>query len=173
MSPPVAPAELRAAMARWPTGVSVVTGHGDGRDVGLTVNAFLSVALAPPLVLVSLSHDADSTPVIDRTGRFTVNVLAAEQRAVSERFAQAVPSAAKFEGLAVDRGAGGVLRLRDVLVALECEVRFRQDVADHRLFVGEVGALYPGRERPPLLYFQGRYAEAAPDGQLRLELGPR
>jgi flavin reductase ActVB len=168
MSSPVEPAAFRAVMARWPTGVSVVTGHEDGHDVGLTVNAFLSVSLTPPTVLVSLSLDADSTAVVDRTGRFTVNLLAASQRDVSERFARTIPSGEKFGELPIERGAGSVPRLRDALAALECEVRSRLQVADHRVFVGEVIALHPGPDAPPLVFYHSGYAEVEQDGRYRL-----
>ncbi|HXQ79552.1 MAG TPA: flavin reductase family protein, partial [Thermoplasmata archaeon] len=87
-SPPkVDGSEFRNVMARWATGVSVVTARDGPLDAGLTVNAFLSVSLAPPSVLVSLTEDSDTTPVIERTGLFAVNFLAADQRALSERFA--------------------------------------------------------------------------------------
>ncbi len=77
-APPPAPvdgAEFRNLMARWATGVSVVTARDGALDAGLTVNALLSVSLAPPSVLVSLTEDADTTPVIERTGLFAVNLL--------------------------------------------------------------------------------------------------
>ena len=85
-------------MSRWATGVSVVTARDGSADAGLTVNAFLSVSLHPPTVLVSLTQDADTTPVIERTGPFAVNFLAADQRALSERFARRRPSVGEVHG---------------------------------------------------------------------------
>jgi flavin reductase (DIM6/NTAB) family NADH-FMN oxidoreductase RutF len=156
---PVDPARFREWMARWATGVSVVTGRGPEGPVGLTVNAFLSVALRPPTILVSLTHDADSTPVIDRTGLYAVNLLAFDQRALSERFAQAEAPTAKFEGLAVRTGSLGLPLLPDTLGALEARVVRRLDVADHRLLIGEVVAIHPGRPVAPLLFYRRRYSE--------------
>jgi 3-hydroxy-9,10-secoandrosta-1,3,5(10)-triene-9,17-dione monooxygenase reductase component len=153
-------------MARWATGVSVVTAHGGAGDFGLTVNAFLSVSLAPPQLLVSLSHDADTTPVVAESGRFTVNLLTEAQRPVSERFAKAIPGPEKFAGLPFERGRGEVLRLTGALASLECRVAGAFDVADHRLVVGEVDGLEVGPEARPLLFFQSRYAGVAPGRSL-------
>jgi len=168
---PVAPQEFRRWMARWATGVSVVSAREGERDYGMTVNALLSVALEPPLLLVSLSHDADTTPVVERTGRFSVNFLAADQRALSERFARPLPPAEKFAGLSLHRGPSGLALLDGTLGAVECRVTSRYPTLDHILFVGEVVHQELGRTAPPLLFFRSAYAEAeSPD---RLHLGTR
>jgi flavin reductase (DIM6/NTAB) family NADH-FMN oxidoreductase RutF len=160
--------ELRRFMAHWATGVTVVT-VGDGpRDFGLTVNAFLSVSLHPPTVLVSLTQDADSTPVLERVGAFAVNLLAFDQRSLSERFAAAVPPEEKFRGLPLRRGVTGAPLLHGTLGALEARVERPFDVADHRLFLGKVVALHSGRDVEPLLFFRSRYSESAGAGSLTL-----
>ena len=168
---PIDPAGFRALAARWSTGVSVVTARDGLTDAGLTVNAFLSVSLAPPSVLVSLTEDADTTPVIDRTGSFAVNLLAADQRALSERFARSVAPAEKFAGVPVHRATTGAALLNDTLGALECRVASRIPAYDHVLFVGEVVYQELGRDAPPLLFFRSAYAEA--EGSDRLHLGTR
>ena len=164
-------AEFRTFMGRWPTGVSVVTARDGATDAGLTVNAFLSVSLVPPSVLVSLTVDADTTPVIERTGRFAVNFLAADQRPLSERFARQTPPAEKFAGLAFHRGRTGLALLDATLGAIECRVVSRVPAFDHILFVGEVVHQESGREALPLLFFGSRYAEV--EGSERLHLGAR
>jgi flavin reductase (DIM6/NTAB) family NADH-FMN oxidoreductase RutF len=172
-APSVDPTAFRGAMARWATGVSVVTALGPVGPVGLTVNAFLSVALQPPTILISLTHDADSTPVIDQSGRFAVNLLAADQRSLSERFARTDPPAEKFRGLEVRTGEAGLPLLADTLGALEARVIQRIDVADHRLFVGEVTAIHAGREAPPLVFYRSQYAAPDADGALHLPGRPK
>jgi flavin reductase (DIM6/NTAB) family NADH-FMN oxidoreductase RutF len=162
---------FRDLMGRWSTGVSVVTARDGPLDAGLTVNAFLSVSLSPPSVLVSLTEDADTTPVIDRTGLFAVNLLAADQRAVSERFARPVPPAEKFTDLPVHRGQTGVALLDGTLGALECRVVSRAPAYDHVLFVGQVVRAELGRDAPPLVFFRSAYADAEPGD--RLHLGTR
>jgi len=169
--PPAKGTEFRTFMGRWPTGVSIVTARDGATDAGLTVNAFLSVSLAPPSVLVSLTRDADTTPVIERTGLFAVNFLAADQRSLSERFARQSPPAEKFAGLAVHRGRSGLALLDATLGAIECRVVSRAPAYDHVLFVGEVVHQELGREALPLVFFGSTYAEG--EGSDRLHLGTR
>jgi len=168
---PVAGPEFRAFMARWPTGVSVVTAREGPVDAGLTVNAFLSVSLSPPSVLVSLTKDADTTPVIERSGSFAVNFLAADQRPVSERFARQTSPAEKFAGLAFHRGRTGIALLDGTLGAVECRTVASTPAYDHLLFVGEVVALEMGRDALPLVFYGSSYAET--EGADRLHLGNR
>jgi flavin reductase (DIM6/NTAB) family NADH-FMN oxidoreductase RutF len=166
------PTDFRRVMGHWPTGVSVVTTRAEGEDAGLTVNAFLSISLHPPLVLVSLTRDATSTPLIDRSGRFAVNLLAWDQRALSERFAQAIPSEQKFQGVPVHRGLRDVPLLDGAVAHLECRVRTAEDSEDHRLFIGAVERIGPIREVPPLLFYRSRYGEPDGTGLVQLATGP-
>ena len=159
---------FRRLMGRWPTGVSVVTSRSAEGDVGLTVNAFLSVSLEPPQVLISLTHDADTTPVVERERRFAVNLLAYDQRAVSERFALALPPPEKFRGVAVDRSPAGLPLLPNTLGSLECHLTARLPVADHLLLVGEVVDQRFGRDVAPLLFYRSGYAELEAPDRLRL-----
>ncbi|HLM70118.1 MAG TPA: flavin reductase family protein [Thermoplasmata archaeon] len=169
--PTVAGADFRTFMGRWPTGVSVVTARDGPVDAGLTVNAFLSVSLTPPSVLVSLTLDADTTPVIERTGLFAVNFLAADQRPVSERFARPTPPVEKFAGLAIHRGRTGVALLDGTLGAVECRTVSRAPAFDHVLFVGEVVHQEIGRDAPPLVFFRSTYTGL--EGSGRLHQGTR
>ena len=170
-TPAIDSAGFRSLMSRWATGVSVVTAQDGEVDAGLTVNAFLSVSLTPPTVLVSLTRDADTLPVIERSHRFAVNFLAADQRALSERFALAVPPSEKFAGVPVHRTARGVPLLDATLGSVECRVASTHSVHDHVLVVGEVVYQELGREAPPLLFFRSAYSEA--EGSDRLHLGTR
>jgi len=160
--------EFRRAMGRWATGVTVVTAHDGTIDAGLTVNAFLSVSLRPPSVLVSLQDDVDTLPIVERARAFAVNVLAADQRPVSDRFAQAVPSEQKFRDLPVRRGASGAALLEGTLGAFECRVVSIAPAFDHRLVVGEVTAIHPGRDAPPLVFFRSGYGTAEAEDRIRL-----
>ena len=166
--PPVDRGAFRDAMSRWATGVSVVTAHADGTDAGLTVNAFLSVALDPPSVLVALTQDVDTLPVLEKSGAFAVSVLAAGQRPVSDRFAQAIPTAEKFRGIPVHRGSTGAPLLDGALASLECRVARIFPVYDHRFVIGEVERIERGPDGAPLLFFRSGYAVEGPDGTVRL-----
>ncbi|MFZ1024448.1 MAG: flavin reductase family protein [Thermoplasmata archaeon] len=150
--------QFRQLMARWATGVTVVTAHEEGRDYGMTVNAFLSLSLTPPSVIISLGVEAETTPVIERTRRFAVNVLAEGQREVSIRFANTIPSAEKFESLPVHRGRGDVPLLDGAIARFECDVRTSWRSTDHLVFVGDVIGQSPGADEPPLLFYHANYA---------------
>ena len=167
---PVDATEFRRLMARWATGVSVVTARDRATDAGLTVNAFLSVSLNPPSILVSLMRDVDTLPLIERTGQFAVSFLTAAQRPLSERFARMIPAAEKFEGVAVHRGPHGLALLDGTLGALECRVTSLTPAHDHVLALGEVVYQESGGEALPLVFFRSTYAE--PEGSDRLRLPP-
>jgi 3-hydroxy-9,10-secoandrosta-1,3,5(10)-triene-9,17-dione monooxygenase reductase component len=157
-------------MGRWATGVSIVTAREDGRNYGLTVNALVSVALSPPLLLISLMQSADSTPVIQRTRRFAVNFLAVDQRLVSDLFARAIPSPEKFTAVSFTINSRNLPILSGTLGSVECEIRSEYPVADHLLLIGEALDMSPGRDVAPLLFYRGRYAEG--DGENRLKFPP-
>jgi 3-hydroxy-9,10-secoandrosta-1,3,5(10)-triene-9,17-dione monooxygenase reductase component len=165
---PVAPAVFRALMARWATGVSVVTARHGGGDAGLTVNSLVSVTLTPPTVLVSLTTDADTLPVAEASGHFGVSFLAADQRVLSERFARTAERAEKFDGVAVHRGPAGSPLLDGHIGAVECRLVDRTPVHDHVLLRGEVIHTESGRDAPPLLFFRSGYASAESAELLRL-----
>lgn len=159
---------FRRWMGRWPTGVCVVTSREGERDFGLTVNAFLSVSLVPPTVLVSLGHEADSTAVVARTGRYAITLLAADQRGLSERFAKTTPPEEKFRGVAVHRGPSGLALLDGALGWLDATVTKAVDLGDHTLFVGRVDRLEAGADRTPLVFHRGQYAEPESPDLIRL-----
>lgn len=170
MSPTVDPAEFRRFMGRWATGVSVVTAHEAGKDFGLTVNAFLSVSLDPPTVLVSLGEEANTTPVVSRRRRFAVSLLRADQEPLSHRFARADVAPSKFEGVPIHRWEDGTAVLDGTLGALLCRVREEYRAGDHRLFLADVEAMETGSEGLPLLFYRGKYGRA--QGPTTVDLPP-
>jgi 3-hydroxy-9,10-secoandrosta-1,3,5(10)-triene-9,17-dione monooxygenase reductase component len=97
-----------------------------------------------------------------------VNLLAAEQRPLSERFARAVPSAEKFAGLPVHRGPTGAPLLDGTLGAIDCRVVAKVPSHDHLLVVGEAVHLEFGADSAPLVFYHSGYADAEPGGRLRL-----
>jgi flavin reductase (DIM6/NTAB) family NADH-FMN oxidoreductase RutF len=166
--PTIEPARFRALMARWATGVSVVTARHEGSDSGLTVNSLVSVTLTPPTVLVSLTTDADTLPVAEASGHFGVSFLAADQRELSDRFARTIDRSEKFAGIAVHRGPAGSALLDGHVGGLECRVVGRTPVHDHVLLLGEVVHAEPGRDAPPLVFVRSGYAHAEANDLLRL-----
>jgi flavin reductase ActVB len=158
--PSVAPATYRAALSRFASGVTVVTSRdATGHDYGMTVSAFSSLSLSPPLVLVCIDRAAAWHAAIEHSASFVVHVLANTQEGFSRRFAS--ERADKFDGLVLERTAHGVLRLPDALATLECRITARHVEGDHTIVVGAVEHAEV-REGEPLLYHRGRYARLAP-----------
>ena len=151
------PDSFRAVLGRFATGVTVVTARGaDGRDAGMTVSAFCSLSLDPPLVLVCIAHDASLHDALVVGVPFAVNVLAAGQEALSRRFSGADVN--RFDGIGYSRGQTDVALLDDTLAHLECRVAALHAAGDHTICVGAVVAAGVRGERP-LLYYRGGYAQ--------------
>ena len=152
------PDSFRSVLGRFASGITVITTvDADGHDVGMTASAFCSVSLLPPLVQACVDRTASMFQALQRAERFGVNVLAAEQEALSRRFA-AVESSHRFEGIGYSRGENGVVLLDDALAHIECRMVSRVEAGDHMLFVGEVERA-TARDARPLLYYRGGYAQ--------------
>lgn len=148
---------FRAVLGRFATGVTIVTTRdGELRDHGMTVSAFSSVSLDPPLVMVCIGTDATMAPVMHTAETFTVNVLSADQEAMSRRFSGKLDN--RFSGLGFSRGLLGNAILDDVLASLECRVVARHAAGDHVLVIGEVHA-GAAHDQRPLLYYRGGYSQ--------------
>jgi len=153
--------QFRAAMGSFATGVTIVTAcDAAGAPVGLTANSFNAVSLAPPLVLWSLAAAARSMRVFGRARHFAVNVLAAEQRALAERFAG--PVADRFAGISWRRGLQGCPLIDGAAASFECFSRSRHDEGDHSIFIGEVQRCMHRAGAQPLLFHAGRYIDGLP-----------
>lgn len=159
---PFTPREFRDALGRFATGVTVVTMHvraadgteegGSYRTYGITVNAFMSVSLDPPLVAISIDKKARAHATLQGAERFGVSVLAAGQQVLSDLFAgrPVEEPLQPFEQLA------GFPVLRGALAQLVCSAYQEHEVGDHTIFVGKVEALRHA-EGTPLLFFKGQY----------------
>ena len=152
------PDSFRSVLGRFASGITVVTTRdADGRDVGMTVSAFCSVSLDPPLVQVCVDHAASLYAALAVSQRYGVSILASEQEALSRRFATA-ESTRRFDGIGYRRGESGVLLLDDALAQLECRIVASHPTGDHTIFVGEVESA-TARSARPLLYYRGGYAQ--------------
>jgi len=157
---------FRLTMGRFATGVTVVTTLDRERPQGITVNALSSVSLEPPLVLVALDRRRFITPTVRSTGRYAVNVLGADQQALSDCFAGAdvTPDRDAFCGAAWSPGVTALPLLDGALAALECTVVETFSAGDHDLFVARVDALHElAPEGEPLIYCRRRYRRLDPD----------
>lgn len=148
--------EFRAALGMFATGVTIVTARSaDGQVIGLTANSFNSVSLSPPLVLWSLSRIAASLPVFSAGSHYAINVLAADQKTLADRFA--TRGADRWTGVTFDQGAGGAPLLHGAAATFECFNRSRYEEGDHVIFVGEVERCTHRIGASPLLFHGGRY----------------
>lgn len=155
-SPPFTQEELRATLGQFATGVTIVTARAaDGRLVGLTANSFNSVSLSPPLVLWSLAHAAASMAALSAGSHYAINVLAADQQTLAERFA--ARGVDRWAGVAHTPGMHGAPLLAGAAASFECFNRSRYDEGDHVIFVGQVERCSHRAGASPLLYHGGRF----------------
>ena len=151
--------EFRSVLGRFASGVTVLTARDvDGRDHGMTVSAFCSASLVPPLVLACIDHTADMHRVLQSATHFGISILSDGQEALSRRFAE-LP-ADRFDGIGYQRGESGVVLLDDALAHLECRRVARHDAGDHTIYVGEVERS-EALKGMPLLYYRGGYTQIA------------
>ncbi len=153
--------DFRNAMARFASGVTVVTTHdAAGKPVAFTASAFSSLSLDPPLILVCLDRKADSFPAFHEAGHFTVSILAAHQAEHGMRFA--TKSADKFAGVTVDSGeVTGIPLIPEALVHLECRTHQHLDGGDHVIIIGEV-LRAQSNDQEPLLHFNRKFGRFQP-----------
>ncbi len=149
---PISPAEFRQTLSRWPSGVTVVSMRDGDAEHGITVSAFSSLSLEPPLIGVAIARRARAHDFLERLPRFAVSVLREDQRHLSDRFAGRLvelddPPFEPFDELPVVRGA---------VAHIACTIVQRLPVGDHTLYVGQIDAAQVSDEAP-LAYHRGGY----------------
>ena len=151
------PRELRNACGQFGTGVTIITTHCEGRDHGMTANAFMSVSLDPPLVAISIAKSAKMLRNIQSTGRFAVSVLAEGMEDLAWHFA----GKPKLDLRDVFE------RHNDLPVIANAAAYFVTDLADeiiagdHTIFLGHVREMSLQPSTRPLLFFRGRFGSLA------------
>jgi flavin reductase (DIM6/NTAB) family NADH-FMN oxidoreductase RutF len=153
---------FKSVLRRWASGVTVVTTCAGERALGMTVSAFSSVSLDPPLVLVCADRAAHTNALIAESGVFAVNILAEGQEDLSTRFSTEGNEDVRFEGLACRRAGTGSPWLPGAAALLDCRVAATHPAGDHVIYIGEVldAELAEGVE--PLLYYDAAYRGLAP-----------
>lgn len=148
--------EFRASLGMFATGVTIVTARtGTGELVGLTASSFNSVSLDPPLVLWSLATVAGSMAAFSNGRHYAINVLAADQQQLAERFASPVED--RWAGVSFTEGINGAPLLAGAVASFECFNRSQYAEGDHVIFVGEVERCGHRPGAAPLLYHGGRF----------------
>ena len=156
---PPTPSEWRAAMGRFATGVTIVTSLDGETPVGTTVNAFCSVSLDPPLLLICLDHANPVLRPLEACGLFGVNFLDADCGDLAWRFGRD-PMGGRFDAIEHHRD-GGAPRLGVATVFIDCRVEQTHDAGDHRIIVGRGLRIGDHREAPPLLFHRGQFPKLA------------
>jgi flavin reductase (DIM6/NTAB) family NADH-FMN oxidoreductase RutF len=154
-TPSIDPIELRAAMARFPTGVTVVTTLLGREPAGLAANAVTSLSLEPPLMLACLDRGSRTLRAVESTGRFGINVLGSAGEPLARRFGRKLPMVEKWDGVQW-RERDGVPHLEAAIVFVCCTMRDVLAGGDHVILTGEVEGISQ-RDGEPLVFADGGY----------------
>ncbi|WAL67573.1 flavin reductase family protein [Amycolatopsis cynarae] len=160
------PARFRAVLGHFCTGVTVVTAHDGVEPVGFACQSFAALSLDPPLILFCPGKNSRTWPVVERTGRFAVNVLGEQQREVSAIFGSR--GADKFGAVEWAPAPSGAPVLAGALTWMDCTLDAVHEAGDHYVVVGRVTTLGEPTGGRPLLFYRGHYTGTEP---LRPEFG--
>jgi flavin reductase (DIM6/NTAB) family NADH-FMN oxidoreductase RutF len=152
---PIDPATFRAVMRRFATGVTVVSRMRGGVPDGMTANAFLSVSMTPPLILVSIRRESAFTREVHLGDRYGVNFLAEHQQRLSAHF-----GGRRDDGLTPQFfDWQGTPLLEGSLAHIVARVTDIHPAGDHLLYIAEIEHLRCGNEAPPLIFYSGAYKQ--------------
>ena len=163
MSDRLSPADWRAAMGFFPTGVTIVTTWDGEEPVGSTINAFCSVSLDPPLLLICLDLKNPIRAAFGRSRIFGVNILHEDGRPVAQRFARE-PLADRFTEHPYQAVTGGAPQLLDAPVFIDCAVQDIHPAGDHLIAVGRGLRIAHQPGIAPLLYHRGQFPKLTVSG---------
>lgn len=139
-------------MGKFATGVTVITTKLDRETYGMTANAFMSVSLNPPLVVISIGEKASMLRRIEESQTFAVNILAEDQQHLSQHFAGQRQEEKEMPFTELE----GYPVLDGTVAQIVCDVVSSYVEGDHTLFIGKVKAIQL-EEKSPLLFFGGKY----------------
>jgi flavin reductase (DIM6/NTAB) family NADH-FMN oxidoreductase RutF len=153
--------DFRATVGAFATGVTVVTTRGEEHAYGMTANAFSSVSLDPPLILVCVISPSEGAEHISRNGVFAVNILAEEQEPLSRYFASRDRPRGldAFREVAHRIGASGSPILEGSAAFMDCRVHAAHEAGDHLIFIGEVLEIATREDGSPLVFHGGGYRQ--------------
>ncbi len=147
--------EFRGALSRFASGITIVTTKDkENRLHGITVSAFSSLSLEPPLILICVEKTTGSHFALERSEAFVVNILDSRQIGLSERFASLLPH--KFDDVEFTFGIDEIPVLSGCVATLECRLANSCDGGDHTIFIGEVEKANIG-DGDPLVYYRSGY----------------
>jgi flavin reductase (DIM6/NTAB) family NADH-FMN oxidoreductase RutF len=153
--------EFRSALGAFGTGVTVITSRGPEHAYGMTANAFSSLSLDPPLVLVCVISGTMGAETIEQNRAFAVNILGAHQEPISRYFSSRdrPHGEAAFSEIPHDSAVTGCPVLEGAAAYLDCRLADSHEAGDHVIFIGEVMAMGVDTEVEPLLFHGGKYCK--------------
>ena len=152
------PEQLRQSMRAWTSGVTIVTASHAGEQHGMTVSSFTSIALEPPIVIISLQTDSRTHGLVTQANAFAVTILADGQQDVSDRFAGRVPDEEdRLGGIETETLVTGAPFIKGGLAYLDCRVTQAIEIGTNTLFLAEVVAARGNGEGKPLVYHDRAY----------------
>lgn len=155
---PLDPEKLRHAMRAWTTGVAIVTSIYEGRQYGMTVNSFTSISLEPALICVALKRLTHTHELVVKSGMFSVTILTAAQKQLSDRFAGKLPDITdRFAGLQTETVSLDSPVFKEGMAYFDCRVVSSMPVGENTLFVAEVLDASGEGAGEPLVYHNREY----------------
>ena len=150
--------DIRNVMRYFASAVTVVTSSLESGELfGLTVTAFTSVSLEPPLVLICIRNESTAVELFKKSKRYCVNILSEAQKTIAETFSLA-GEAGRFDKLDYSTGKSGSPVIRDTIGYIDCKIVEVIPGGDHTIFVGEALDVH-SEEKPPLLYLNRNYVK--------------
>ncbi len=152
---------LKDAFGRFATGIGIAAckKSGGGFSV-ITINSFTSVSLNPPLVLWCIEKSASVYPDFAAADSYSISILSAKQKAMSDRFARYDPT--QLSGDEIDLGETGLPLLKDRIAGFDCKIAMRHEAGDHDILIGEV-MRFDSATGAPLVYFASNYHSGVED----------
>ncbi len=157
---PIGSEEFKAAMATRAGGVAIATSRAGDEIQGMTVTDWAGVSVDPPLVLLCADKTSNTLGVIQKSQCFAINLLAAGQEELSNKFSSKKDEATRFDGLQVESGETGAPLITSAITNLDGQVVAAHEAGDHWIFVGRVEQV-TRRDGDPLVYFGGAYQRIA------------
>ncbi|MFE9328101.1 MULTISPECIES: flavin reductase family protein [unclassified Nocardia] len=148
--------DLKAVLARFCTGVTVVTAHHDGEPVGFTCQSFASLSLDPPYVMLCPARTSTTWPRIRAATDFCVNILAADQEALCRQFGRS--GSEKFAGIDWAASLNGSPLLAGAIASLDCSLEREVDGGDHTVVIARVTGVAQHSDMSPLLFYRSAFA---------------
>lgn len=152
------PETLRRAMRAWTTGVAIITSIYQDQQYGMTVNSFTSISLDPPLVSVALKQLTHTHELVAKSGMFSVTILSAAQKELSDRFAGKLSNITnRFDGVQTETISLDSPVFKDGMAYFDCRVIHSMPIGENTLFVAEVLDARGEGEGEPLVYHNRQY----------------